>query len=1072
MIKIYQSSNLNTLIHTVCKKIYHSNTANTIQKEIFIVENVQIKNWINNEIANYMGISANILFIKFNNFLSKILNKIIFRKFYQHDDCLYHLQWKIMKIIEKKNIIPFIQNKDSLFKKYEFSKYLSQLFYQYSIYRTTWTNNWEHNIVHETLFQKHNWQIKLWKLCNNFFIKKKCFLWNNKKILNIFSQNIKSFYKQKHNLPKKIFIFNNFTMQESQLQILKIFSKFIDINLLTVIPNNYFIISKVYNKKKKYEINKKIYYKKFFNNKKKYFIHHPLLYQWGHIGFKCLLLFTKYHNIYIKNIKNKIPKNSILNHIKNRMQKKNIYLKKKIILNPLDKSIAINVCKTILHEIQILYQNICNILKNNSKILIHDIVVATHNLNTYIPIIHTVFQSPLQKENIPYVICIKEKKNIYSILSTIDIIFNLPKNNLEYQDIFFILENNNISEKFYINKKEIDLLKTWTKEVNIIWNDTDQNNKNKNDKNKINNTWTFGINRILLGCTFIKKNQIWNNIVPYQSLENSSTNLVNKFIIFIQKIKKWKKILLYPKKLKNWIKVLKNIIKDFITLNQDNKKECNHLINVWSSIIEAGINIKYTTRINISIIYNQLYSHIKKKHTEQKSIIGKLSFCNIKSITTLPFKIIYLLGINEEENDVNNTFQEFNLINIYPRKNDQNIKYQNRYNFLHIINAAQKNIYISYHQYSHKNNNIKLNHSYIVDELISYILNNFTILKYNHIMNKKELLKHFLNTNRNLRNFNNFTIQKKNYKKSFLIKNIPNNSQKINFQKFLLFWKNPIFYFFNKQLKIKFHSDEIYSKTKKYAPFSISKINQILINKQIIQDYKEHKNIDQLFLFYKNTGILPNKNFDIIFWEQQKKKIQQLLKKIPHFHNNHITKEFHIPIQKYIMYGKIELHNHQNILICPKNILQFQDIMELWIKHLIYCIIGGEKKSIIFSIPNKISIFYPIKKKIASIYLGHYLKGYVQGLQNPIILTNSGIQWIYSIYDKKKNTFSKNKKKKIISEKKLFDTWHGKNNIGEKKNIYIKKLIPILNKSNINIIKKNAAKWIIPIIKKQKIKTL
>lgn len=87
-------------------------------------------------------------------------------------------------------------------------------------------------------------------------------------------------------------------------------------------------------------------------------------------------------------------------------------------------------------------------------------------------------------------------------------------------------------------------------------------------------------------------------------------------------------------------------------------------------------------------------------------------------------------------------------------------------------------------------------------------------------------------------------------------------------------------------------------------------------------------------------------------------------------------------------------------------------------------------------------------------------------MQNPLLLTNSGIIWLNSVYNKKNQTISKNIEILKKSRKKMMNVWEGNNWIqGEKHNLYLKKIIYTLDKKIESKICNVAKKWILPILK-------
>ncbi|WP_367672796.1 hypothetical protein [Buchnera aphidicola] len=899
---------------------------------------------------------------------------------------------------------------------------------------------------------------------------------NQYQIIEILSKNKNQIYDKKYkNFSKNIFFFNDFKINQNEFEILKLMSKNFNIYIFMTIPSKNFFLKHI-TPDKKNKTKKSI--ENYLNICKK--ISHTfqsLLYSFGKNGYESLLTLLNQHGKYITSINQKKKKNILLylkKHINNINQK---HIKNKIILKTKDTSISIHACKTIYHEIEILYKNIVNILNTKKNIMIHDIIITSYNLNTYYPFIKTIFESPNQQYKIPYVICNKLNKKTKIALKILKNLFELQNNDFENKNIFIILNYVEISNKFLISEDEILILKKWTKQLNIKWG---FNIKHKIKISSINNdinTWKFGINRMILGSSLENENQIWNNIIPYSHDGILYTNLVNKFMKFIFTLYKWKIKLSYPKKLKSWLPICKKLIKTFIDKKSILKKELKNIQHVWKKIISIGIKSKYQKKIKIEPLFEKLKKNIKN-HSKTKSIkIGKLSFCPIQSVHTIPYKIFYILGMNNNIDLEEESQTDFNLLIKNQKYKYSNNTYKNRYIFLHIINAAKKNIYISYnHDTNYHLNEIR--YSKIIDELITYIQKTFKINNKIYKNINKNILNNIIHdhTKNNLK-----PVQKKNQIKYQNIINLKTKiillkknqeTKSINFQKILYFWKNPIIFFFHQQLKIKNIKRYDTLDTKNYETFHLKNVDAYKIKKDIIKSLINNKNTKFDFELYKKRGNLPNENFDILVWEKQKEQIELIYKKLSTIYQTKNVHTFKININNINIFGNLSLINTDRIIRWKVRKLYFYDALQIWIEHLIYCILGGKKNSIILGYPNIQWKFKTINPALAYIHLNYYIEGYLSGLIRPIPLIKSGIIWVETIYGQKTNIQKNPIKTMEVANKKLLNTWNGKTEKhGEKNNPYIQKIIPTLNEKYIQIIKKTCKKWMLPILNKKIIST-
>ncbi|WP_343189363.1 exodeoxyribonuclease V subunit gamma [Buchnera aphidicola] len=1004
MFTLYKSQTINNLIKKIFKKKKNNLVSNPLQNEIFITNNKATSKLVKILITKYTGISANIKFKKIDFLLYKIIKKIKKKKYKTKKFFIKKKKiiWKIFKTFKKKK-----KKK----KYFIFSEKISEIFKKYLIYRKNWIKNLKKKNI-----SKQKIYIKIWK---KIIFKKK---YNFYKLLNFFKKNLK---KIKKDIPKKIFILNITSIKPLYLLILYQISKITKIYILFSGPN-YFYKKKILN------------YKKIKNN---------LLKNFGKLGYEYINILIK-KKIKIINFYKTLKNKNILNNIKNKITK----IKKNNKIKKNDKSLQIYSCNSKYQEIENLKIQISNILEKKKNITPKDIIIYAKNIKKYKFYIKTIFNS---KKKIPYSILNKKNKKIEILFKIIKFLLNIKNIELNNKNIFYFLEKKYILKKFLINKNEYIFLKKIIEKTKIFSGLDNKHLKKKKNPEIFQNTWLFGINKIMLNISINKKNKIWNNILISNLTKNKNNLLIGKLIYFIKTLKNWKKKISKKKKIKKWKNIFNKIIKFFIPKKKNLKKNIKKIKKKWENFISLGIKEKNNKKIHIHIFKNFFLKKIKKmiyKNKKENFISNKIKFCNIEYIKNISFKVIYILGVNNKNFPKEQKF-DINDITQYHKKNgDINVFKKDCYNILELILSAKKYFYLSYVGYNERTHK-KKNKSIIIKELKKYIYKNFKIKK-NIIKKKykKNIFNNMIIYNEKYNNYKKLKYNKKKNKEKYYIKK--KKKKKIKIKNLLNFWNNPIKYFYNKTLKI--YLQKNIKKKKKNEPFKINSIKEYILKKKILKKIIKKKNINLLYKKYLLKGSIPYGYIGKNIWNNNIKKILTLLKNIYINFKKKKYKKINLLIKKKKLKGKIYFSKNNGILKWNPKKININDTIKLWIKHLIYCSYKKKGKSIIIGINNTKWKFKNIKKKKAIKYLNLYIKGYIQGKKKPLLITKSAICCLNNLYYNKKK-----KNKKIFLKR-----WKGNNFIqGEKKDIYIQKIIPNINSYLIKKLLKIAKFWYFPIIK-------
>ncbi|ANZ22646.1 exodeoxyribonuclease V subunit gamma [Buchnera aphidicola (Diuraphis noxia)] len=1071
MFIIFRSNKINILLSKVCQIIQKKPLSNIFEKEIFIHDSKILFKYLNIFISNNIGISANFKFYRPHDFIWKVFQSILYKNNLKNTCTQSIITWNIMNVLNKKNFCEHIKTKDNAYKKFKFSYLMATIFHQYLIYRPNWINEWEQNKNTCLINEDEIWQVKLWKEIINHSKKNNQSGYHFVNLFNYF-QSLKNHNKIKKNvLPNRIFIISSFTLTPSYIKILKIISKYTNIYFLYITPfkTNIFYPNTIKNGNLSHK-------KKHPNN--------TILSLWRKYEEYYIIKLMHSKKIKITNFfKNEANKNiNLLNNIKKNFLKfdclnlKNI--KKKSFLK-IDNSISINICDNKYNEIQILHDTLLLHFNKNKNLKLDNIVVICDSIDDYMSSIHAIFEAKNENENLPFFISTKVSKKEEKIFLFFNKILNLSYSRFENEEILEFLNIPEIANHFNISEDDINILYHWIQEANIRWGINSKHKKSLSLPEHNANTWEWGIEKLLLSYATNTTENVWNDVVSCSVINTSRADLIGKLIIFINVLKKWKKKISKSQYLSCWRSLFREFINDFFY--KKTNKPVQNLHKSWIKMIDDISYSNYTQKISIKILKKHFNCTIKR--TYQKFLPGVINFCHPSDICYIPFEIICIIGSDYKSTLKNNKPNSFiNILNKYPLIGDLNFYEQYCYLFLQNISCAQKYLYISYVGTSIKDES-KTSSSILIEQLLDYIAFNF-FPKHDYNLNIKDNKKRIINLlcknykkeyfykKENIKNTLDNSIKNKiktNNNKTYNIKLFKNNiSNKIHLKDLIFFWKNPIRYFFNHSLKIKFRFQK--EKINNTEPFCVSQIESFKIKEMLLTNIINQKDTEKILKIYILSGKLPYGFFGENIFKKIKKDMESIAKSV--IKHKSVTKEKKINfiLKKFQIHGILYNVQSTGLIRWQPNTISYSDRIALWIEHLMYSCIKGFGESKIIGPKNQIWSYSSLNHEKAYNYLYKYIIGYIKGSKELILLTKSGASWLDAVYNIKKNIIQHDDNTKLIGYKKLFKTWIGNNYIkGEKEDLYIKKTITQLDLSNVEKICKTAKKWIMPLLRNKKI---
>ncbi|WP_284308751.1 exodeoxyribonuclease V subunit gamma [Blochmannia endosymbiont of Camponotus modoc] len=1120
MFTIYHSNQSNSFKNLLINTMSDKSLPDPMQSEIILTEHGIMDQWIQIEIANHFGIACNIKFMTLMSFMQYISNKIEPNNFIADNFSQSIMYWKFMKILSQMQI----SKKCSIIYKYlygdvnqqkisQFSEQLSNLFIQYLIYRPDWLDNWESNEIINYLDDTHQtWQSKIWRMflenirCNqqklkgNIYPLQRCidFLKNTQKI--IFNY-----------LPSRIFIFGITSIPPIYWNILKLLSYHIDIYLWFINPcyhnliyisdqDSYDVTQQENQLCNKNALRSSSSVAVHFSNHSHYSnINHPLLDAWGDVAYDTLSLFTQLKDkIELKSFI--IPKQDSLlhivqknilefqNHIKNIKKQPDTTTSTnnhRHILSSEDQSITCHVCHSIQREVEVLHDNLLSMMADDPSLSPGDIIVMAYDVHCYKSAIQTIFDN-IQDRHLPFNIAIDNyKKNTHPIISTFINILNIPYSRFTSEEILSFLTVPSIASRFKMNKEEVKLLHQWTIKSGIRWGLDDYTMYNFNLPIINQNTWNFGLNRMLLGYAIKNQHDTWEKILPYDDIIiRDHINIIGQLGEFLKTLKKWRDRFGHSYTLVEWISYFKEIIDDFFHcdhLDSENKTVLLFLKNCYRDILESGIQAEYTQTISITALRDKLCRKLTQDTVIPRFIPNVINFCNITPIFCIPYKVVCFLGMNDNKFPRNKISPDFNLMVKNPRRNDNNIHEKDCYSFLIAFLLAQEKIYISFIGRSIYDNSMSYP-SVLINELLEYIALNFYSKEHENIdidINIKHIRQRLcqwyppfpfspenFNPNNNKQSFAKEWLPTTNINTNHSLLICPNFNtsfshnltKTIMFQDLYNFYRHPVRIWFQKRLNVYF--DQNILKLSNEEPFSVDGLNRYELNMQLI-DYLIHsKNTDELYHSMCASGILPYGVFGKLYWTKQQKKMTILANQIKTYHC--IEKDnldISLTFDTTRLFGQLTAVQENGLTRWKPRYLSMKDVLLLWLEHITYCAIGGKGDSRLFGI-NDAWHFPNLSKLHAKKLLFTLISDYRTGINTPILLLyQSGGAWINHVFDWNTRTISPNPYCQKEAHRKLIQVWQGTKYslFRESHDPYLRKLISFdLSEENISKIIKTA----------------
>ena len=412
-----------------------------------------------------------------------------------------------------------------------------------------------------------------------------------------------------------------------------------------------------------------------------------------------------------------------------------------------DHSIVIHSCHSPMREIEVLHDQLLAMFEADPTLTPKDIVVMMPDVNSYSPYIQAVFS--MAKHRIDFSISDRSAQQENPILLSFFTLLRLPQSRFHSSELFSLLEVPAIMEKFELTSTDLDSLKMWIDESGIRHGLGGQQNANNT------NSWQFGLNRMFKGYSVLEEggleeggledgtssgneHGLWQQMLAYPESSGMAAEKLGQLATFIQLIEQYSELLAGAKSFSQWQSIISRMLAAFYQPSEENDQQLLLIEQALVTWQEELTSADYQQDIAAEIIIEHLLSKLGQGQSGQRFLAGKLNFCTLMPMRSIPFKVVCILGMNDGAYPRTIAPIGFDLMSDDVQKGDRSRRDDDRYLFLEAVLSAQQKLYLSYCGRCIKDNSVR-GPSVLVTELTDYLTQSYRLAPSSDVENATTL---------------------------------------------------------------------------------------------------------------------------------------------------------------------------------------------------------------------------------------------------------------------------------------------------------------------------------------------
>ncbi|MCP3958066.1 MAG: exodeoxyribonuclease V subunit gamma [bacterium] len=388
-----------------------------------------------------------------------------------------------------------------------------------------------------------------------------------------------------------------------------------------------------------------------------------------------------------------------------------------------DDSLSVHACHSRTREMEVLRDRLLDAFGRDPALTPGDVLVMVPDIGEYSPYVEAVFGVEWQgTPPLPFAIADRRSGQQRPPAETVLDLLDLVSSRVTPRSVFDLLDVPAVHRAAGIAAGETPLLRQWIRDTRVRWGmDGAQRRSDFDLPDDDANTWRAGLDRLLMGYAAGDVDELVGGVVPHSGATAGNVELLGRLAAFMDNLFFHLRALRAPRPADAWAADLAAALESLYEAEGEGEEHALELVrDAFADLALAKELAGVTERISLRVVREHLARRLEAEGFGTGFISGRITFCALKPMRSIPFKVICVAGLAEGAFPRRDARRSFDLIAARPRRGDRSLREDDRYLFLETLLSAGDRLILTYEGRSQKDNRRKAP-AVVVSELLDYL---------------------------------------------------------------------------------------------------------------------------------------------------------------------------------------------------------------------------------------------------------------------------------------------------------------------------------------------------------------
>jgi exodeoxyribonuclease V gamma subunit len=368
---------------------------------------------------------------------------------------------------------------------------------------------------------------------------------------------------------------------------------------------------------------------------------------------------------------------------------------------PDDRSVQVHSCHGPARQIDILREVLLGLLADDETLEPRDILVMCPDIETYAPLIVAGFGLGDMIKGVHPAHQLRVRLADRSLVQTNPLLgvssqlLALAGGRATSSEVLNLAQAAPVRARFGFTDDNLEDITRWVRQANIRWG-FDRDHRKPYGVDFVQNTWRFGIDRVLAGVAMSDDSRAWiDTTLPLDDVSSNRVELAGQLAEYVDRLQHVVESLTGARPLRDWLTALEDGINLLARVGDDDAWQTSQLQREFGDVLtDSGPRAETTMRLQD--VRALLDRHLAGRPTRANFRTGTLTVCTMVPMRSVPHRVVCLVGLDDGVFPRIGVVDGDDVLARNPMTGERDIRSEDRQLLLDAVGAATEKLVITY----------------------------------------------------------------------------------------------------------------------------------------------------------------------------------------------------------------------------------------------------------------------------------------------------------------------------------------------------------------------------------------